>query len=297
MVYQVTTQNPTLQENFDSSCPIRPLKNAACAIIIRKIRGKPNAPSPPAAPVSPLPSGMSRTQSPRRNHSRKAPETACALLRPNHWFFGVLTAAEEALSGKSAYYPLRIVYSKRVGASLKYWIISGLAAGIGLGTSCGAPPSPNQRSPEYVASREAPCLNCESEIPSPQKTTTLKESDIIKVSPTHLSFFNDFDGGLSETDSVTVINSTERTVLLSNVQVQHVRIHQAEKSGATYFTTDWPPGNSVVLQPGFEAQIAVTFSPTTEQRSALLVITTSHPEFTQLEVSLTGKHFITSGGF
>jgi len=237
---------------------------------------------------------MSRGQGRKRNHTGSPPEAASTLFRPNHSFFGALTARDEALSGKSAYYPLKIVYSKRVGASLKYWIISGLAAGIGLGTSCGAPPSPNQRSPEHVASGEAPCLNCKSEVPT-QKKTILEEIDIIKVSPNHLSFFNDFDGGLSETDSVTVINSTERTVLLSNVQVQNVRIHQAEKSGTTYFTTDWPPGNSVVLHPGFEAQIAVTFSPTTEQRSALLVITTSHPEFARLEVSLTGKHFITDG--
>ena len=123
------------------------------------------------------------------------------------------------------------------------------------------------------------------------------KSDIVIVLPNHLSFFNDFDGDLPETDSVKVINSTERTVLLSNVEVLHVRNHPAEKSGAAYFSPDWSAGNSVVLQPGFEAQIAGTCSPTTELRSALLVITTSHPKFTQLEVSLTGKHFITSGGF
>ncbi len=205
--------------------------------------------------------------------------------------------AKAAFSGKSAYYPLRIVYSKRVGASLKYWIISGLAAVIGLGISCGTPPSPEHSAPaEYVPSHESPCLNCESETPS-SPAPPLEESDIVLVLPNHLSFFNDFDGDLPETDSVKVINSTERTVLLSNVEVLHVRNHPAEKSGAAYFSTDWSAGNSVVLQPGFEAQIAVTFSPTTELRSALLVITTSHPEFTQLEVSLTGKHFITSGGF
>lgn len=168
-------------------------------------------------------------------------------------------------------------------------------AGLWLGTSCGDPTA-SKRSSDRAAAPEAPCINCDSESPSPPRPV-LQETDILKVSPEHLSFFNDFDGELPRTDSVTVINSTESTVLLSNVQVVNVQNHQAEKSGATYFTTNWTPGNSVVLQPGFEAQIAVTFSPTTELRSALLLITTSHPEFTRLEVSLTGKHFITNGGF
>lgn len=229
------------------------------------------------------------------HQSGQLPEQTRTLFRPDDSFFGGLSERGALLAGKALIYPARILYPQRVGASLKYRIISGLVAGLWLGTSCGDP-TPSERSRDRAAAPGARCINCDSESP-PVPAPVLKETDILKVFPAHLSFFNDFDGELPRTDSVTVINSTESTVLLSNVQVVNVQNHQAEKSGAAYFTTNWAPGASVVLQPGFVAQIAVTFSPTTELRSALLVITTSHPEFTRLEVSLTGKHFITDGGF
>ena len=51
------------------------------------------------------------------------------------------------------------------------------------------------------------------------------------------------------------------------------------------------------LGPGEKCEIIVSFSRSTVQRVAMLVIDTTHPTFAMLKVELSGKYFLTGGGF
>ena len=180
---------------------------------------------------------------------------------------------------------------------IKTWVRVILSSGVifCLLTACGNP-GDDDSSQFWQSPNHDQCLNCDAN-DSPQSSTDYSQGEYVRAIPEELSFFGDADTESTPIDQVAIVNQTDIAILITNVKIMDVETQNSGKDGATYFEVDWAVGVPIIITQGDQAELEVTFSQTTEQRSALMLITTSHPDFPTLEVNLTGKYFLGDGSF
>ncbi len=162
---------------------------------------------------------------------------------------------------------------------------------IGCGSAGDESPNQHWQSPNHDQ-----CLNCDSN-DSQQDAADYSDREYIRAIPEELTFFGDADTQGTPIGQVVIVNQTDVPVLITYVQIRDIETETSGKDGATYFEVNWDPGMPTTIAQGDQTELEVTFSQTTEQRSAVMLVTTSHPDFPTLEVSLTGKYFIGGSGF
>ena len=177
----------------------------------------------------------------------------------------------------------------RIGAFWKAALICCLLTACGNGEN-------NSPSQFWQSPNHDQCLNCDAS-DSPQNSTDYSQGEYVRAIPEELSFFGDADTEGTPIAQVAIVNQTDIAILITNVRIMDVETENSGKDGATYFEVDWAVGIPITIAQGDQTELEVTFSQTTEQRSAKMLVTTSHPDFPILEVGLTGKYFLGDGSF
>ena len=163
-----------------------------------------------------------------------------------------------------------------------------------LNAHCGAPDK-GDSSPPPAPHHQNQCLACTTPVPASLPSRVARPS--LRLTPQELTFFSDYEGTRLDTRALTVSNATEEQVVLYNARIKNFPGLHSGKEGAAFFKVDWPSNFFITLYPEDETEVLVTFTSSRRQKSASLWISTSHPDFPQLEVLLTGKHFSGFGQF
>lgn len=156
-------------------------------------------------------------------------------------------------------------------------------------TGCGS--ASGEDGPEYIPNDT--CLNCETELDS-SSGEAFKSSPRVFVSPTELMFYSEAAAELPA-QVLTIHNDTAQAVIVKNAYViESPALIGA--GGALYFSIE-ELGEEVYLDAGDAFAIDVSFFGDTQQRSALVIIETTHPSFPFFVVPVTGKVFLDEGIF
>lgn len=156
-------------------------------------------------------------------------------------------------------------------------------------TGCGG--ASHERGPEYVPNDT--CLNCETELDS-SSGEAFRSSPRVFVWPTELMFYSEAAAEMP-TQALTVQNDTAQAVIVKNAYViESPALIGA--GGALYFSVE-ELGEEVYLDAGDAFALDVSFFGDTQQRSALVIIETTHPSFPFFVVPVTGKVFLDEGIF
>ena len=171
------------------------------------------------------------------------------------------------------------------------FVVGPLIALFGL-LACGD--APQQDSPfsidrgaedGYVHSGPTPCPECT--VHPSIWTPTLA----VGAFPEHLAFYGDAESSDNvEPKTVTVRNSTTSTILISDIFLVDDAASTGGENGAAFFDFDTPDLDQP-LGSGDEIEVVVSFHSSSVQRSAILVVQTTHQSYTSLAVQLEGKYF------
>ena len=173
-----------------------------------------------------------------------------------------------------------------------------LLYGLVYVASCGSGPSDSTQSDAKFIPVQR-CINCNTGGEETEEETPTREPRAaVSVSPIGLSFYGDMDSERApEAQSITISNTTPSTVLIGDV---YLADHHSKsgRGGAAYFQVGWvPDAEANVLPPNQTLELEIHFSQSTQQRSAVVVIETTHPDYPMLYVGLTGKYFVGDSGW
>ncbi len=114
----------------------------------------------------------------------------------------------------------------------------------------------------------------------------------IEATPTELGFFGSIDSeAVRSTRTVTITNGTSSWVQVTRVYVVDAESLAVGGGDAMYFDVEEPDLDEP-LGHGDSLELLVSFVMSSHQRSALLVVETTHPAHKSLVVSLSGKIFV-----
>lgn len=131
------------------------------------------------------------------------------------------------------------------------------------------------------------CPDCTSAEPA---AYTAKPPTDLRAFPAALMFYGDLttQGSLAA-QAVTVANHTASPVQITGVAIADELL--SAQGGAEFFRFEMPPIEEPLAH-GDELSIDVSFLRSSEHRSAILTISTSHPSYSKLTVELSGKYFL-----
>lgn len=115
----------------------------------------------------------------------------------------------------------------------------------------------------------------------------------VAATPREVLFYSELGSASAELPRlVRVVNTTSSTVLMTSAYIVDIETLMQEGNGdSAYFRVEVPTIEEP-LAPGDEADLFVTFALSSAQRTAMLVIETTHPAYQSLVVSLAGKTFV-----
>lgn len=163
---------------------------------------------------------------------------------------------------------------------------------MALGFGCGVEPEvllplPNDED------RATTCTYCDTVTDEPDVPIAWPDlmAELV-ANPSQVMFYGGIDSpAVIEPRTVTVTNNTTSTVLVTRVFIVDAATLTTEGADAQYFSVaqanlDEP------LSAGGTLDLSVSFTVSTEQRGAFLVIETTHPGTKSMVVSLAGKIFL-----
>ena len=132
-----------------------------------------------------------------------------------------------------------------------------------------------------------PCAAC-----AVVEASVFRPTPTVAVYPEDLMFYGDSSAtdGL-EPQKVRVTNATSSTVLVSNVYIVDDGDTTTGEGGGAYFSVSTVADLDRPLAPDDAVEFEVSFSLSSTQRSAFLVIETTHASYSSLVVTLYGKFF------
>ena len=139
------------------------------------------------------------------------------------------------------------------------------------------------------SSYEPPTLHSFNSAPTEVETG---EQPRVWATPDLLTFFGDYEG--SEqciSREVVIVNDTAHPVHVTRAYLEDDGSH-ISRSGSDFFEVAWQGDMAHLLPPQGQLPIEVQFYRSIEQRSASLVIETTHPDYPVLLIALTGKYFL-----
>lgn len=161
-----------------------------------------------------------------------------------------------------------------------------------LAAACGAASPEKDTTPPPA---EGGCLNCDSEPPENDELD-VSSSSVLWIVPDSLMFYADLGSEGFEPQQVTVINKTLYVVLITGVYITDKNGKTTGTGDDAFFKVD-VPDDKPILGPSEHVSFDVRFLGSTEQRTAWLVVETTHAGNPVLSVSLSGKYFLSDGTF
>lgn len=140
---------------------------------------------------------------------------------------------------------------------------------------------------------EPPCLNCDDSLPE-EPEVHFSQVPRVYVTPEEVMFYADLTTDHFEREPVWVTNTTADPVEVTDIYVANSSEPNSTKNDADYFFVDKPVGRIFVAS-GESTSFDVGFYGSSEQRSAWLVVQTTHELHDFLLVPLDGKFFMSNG--
>jgi hypothetical protein len=161
-------------------------------------------------------------------------------------------------------------------------------------TACGAPDAPPEPSVDPPESTCQACSDTYQDETQKAPTTPLPPIRQVVARPSEVGFFGSIGAAaIVEPRTVTLTNSTSSTVKVTSVHIANIEtlLGQTPGSDAAFFSVTQPSLDSPLL-PGESLAVLVRFTGSSDLRTAVLVLETTHPAYTQVLVGLSGKVFI-----
>ncbi len=135
------------------------------------------------------------------------------------------------------------------------------------------------------------------QIPSAPTAVDEPGSDRVWATPDLLTFFGDYESSHEVISrDVSIVNDTPHPVHITKIYIEDDG-SVVSRHGSEFFNVSWDTEATVLLAPEARAQVQVDFHRSLEQRSASMVIETTHPDYPVLLIVLTGKSFLGDDGW
>ncbi len=146
--------------------------------------------------------------------------------------------------------------------------------------------------PVPVAPEVESCTYCELEPEEEVWFEPPPPTPQIATLPTELGFFGSINSEAVQTaHPVIITNGTSSWVQVTNIYIVDAESFAVNGGDAQYFDVE-EPDLEEPLGTGDSMELLVSFGLSSDQRSALLVIETTHPAHKSLVVALSGKVFV-----
>ena len=133
--------------------------------------------------------------------------------------------------------------------------------------------------------------------PSAPTQSSEQDAERVWATPELLTFFGDYQAS-SELLSrdVAIVNDTPHPIHILNVSIADDG-SVVSRHGSDFFDVEWDTESTLMVPPESRVQVKTRFLRSLEQRSASMIVETTHPDFPELVIVLTGKYFMGDAGW
>ena len=119
--------------------------------------------------------------------------------------------------------------------------------------------------------------------------------DRVWATPELLTFFGDYQAS-SEllARDVAIVNDTDHPIHILKVSIADDG-SVVSRHGSDFFHVEWDTESTLMVPPDSRVYVQTRFLRSLEQRSASMIVETTHPDYPELVIVLTGKYFMGDG--